>query len=255
MISVCVATYNGGKYIKSQIESILKQLSENDEIIISDDNSSDNTIQILKNFNDRRIKIYTHSPNLCLRKKKLGNYRLVADNFQNALKHAQGDYIFLSDQDDIWCEGRLRKTLEVLENNKVALCNFSIINSDGFITKDKEYSDSCVPVKNSFLYNIIKCRFMCCCMAFHCELLKYVLPFPKDLMSCDQWIGNMGSLIGNCKYISEPLHLYRRHGNNVSETTEKSKNSFIFKLYFRLYIFTLVVFRFLKCKIKGKTKE
>lgn len=250
MISVCMATYNGEKYIKSQIESILNQLDENDEIIISDDNSSDNTIQILKSFNDKRIKIYTHSPNLCLRKKKLGNYRLVADNFQNALKHAHGDYIFLSDQDDIWCEGRLRKTLEALENSKVVLCNFSIINNDGIVTKNKEYCDSHVPVKKYFLYNIIKCRFMCCCMAFSKEVLKYALPFPKKLMSCDQWIGNLGSLIGNCCFISEPLHLYRRHGNNVSETTEKSRNSFFFKIYFRIYIFTLVIFRFLKYKIK-----
>ena len=251
MISVCVATFNGGKYIKTQIESILKQLGENDEVIVSDDNSSDDTIEILKDLNDNRIKIYTHNPNLSLKKMKLGSYRLVADNFQNSLKYAHGDYIFLSDQDDIWCEGRIIKTLEALKKNKVVLCNFSIINNYGIITKSKEYNDSNVPVKNSFLYNITKCRFMCCCMAFSRDVLKYALPFPKKLMSCDQWIGNMATLLGNCKYISEPLHLYRRHGNNVSETTEKSKNSFIFKLYFRLYIFTLVLFRFLKCKIKG----
>lgn len=250
MVSVCIATYNGEKYIKKQVESILVQLSETDEIIVSDDNSTDSTLQILKEFNDYRIKIVKHVPCRELQKLKLGNYRLVADNFQNALKFAKGDYIFLSDQDDVWKENRLKITLEKLQSNKVVLCNFSVINNDGSVIRNVEYTKEKPPVKNSFVFNIIKCRFMCCCMAFSKEVLKYALPFPKKLMSCDQWIGNLGSLIGNCCFISEPLHLYRRHGNNVSETTEKSRNSFFFKIYFRIYIFTLVIFRFLKYKIK-----
>ena len=83
MITVCIATFNGEKYIREQLNSILFQLSLQDEVIVSDDGSTDNTISIIKSFNDNRIKIidgvHRHSPTL---------------NFENALKEAKGDYIF-----------------------------------------------------------------------------------------------------------------------------------------------------------------
>ena len=60
-ISVCMATYNGEKYIKEQLESILSQIGEHDEVIISDDSSTDNTVEIINSFNDCRIKIYKNT--------------------------------------------------------------------------------------------------------------------------------------------------------------------------------------------------
>ena len=99
MISVCVATYNGEKFIREQIESILCQLSSDDEIIVSDDGSTDGTIVIINCIGDKRIRIIEgprkHSPTF---------------NFENALKEAKGDYIFLADQDDVW------------KTNKVEVC-------------------------------------------------------------------------------------------------------------------------------------
>jgi glycosyltransferase involved in cell wall biosynthesis len=88
--SVCLATHNGAKYIAVQLESILKQLSENDEVIISDESSTDRTLDIIKNFKDKRIKVYEHN----------GLYSPIL-NFENALKKASGDIIFLSDQGGI----------------------------------------------------------------------------------------------------------------------------------------------------------
>ena len=90
MVSVCMATYNGEKYIKEQIDSILSEIKENDEIVISDDNSTDCTVEIIKSYNDDRIKLY-HS-----------NARNFKKNFENARNKAKGDIIFLSDQDDVW---------------------------------------------------------------------------------------------------------------------------------------------------------
>ena len=89
MISVCMATYNGEKYLREQVGSILTQLGENDELVVSDDGSTDSTIDILKSYNDPRIKIFINT----------GRHG-VNSNFENALRHADGDYIFLSDQDD-----------------------------------------------------------------------------------------------------------------------------------------------------------
>jgi hypothetical protein len=99
MISVCIATYNGEKYIKEQILSILAQLSTKDEIIISDDGSTDHTITKILEISSPIIKIVYNQ-----------NEHGYTANFENALKNAKGNFIFLSDQDDIW------------EPNKVACC-------------------------------------------------------------------------------------------------------------------------------------
>ena len=104
MISVCIATYNGARYIAEQLASILKQLSAEDEVVVSDDGSTDGTIDIVRSLNDRRIRIVDgprrHSPTL---------------NFEWALRNAKGEYIFLADQDDVWLEDKVTKCVEELQ--------------------------------------------------------------------------------------------------------------------------------------------
>jgi len=128
MISVCMPTFNGEKYIKKQIESILSQMNDEDELIISDDSSTDKTISIIESLNDSRIKIFSHTPNTVQLKKKLGIYRIVAENYLNALNYAKGDYIFLADQDDLWSQGRVKKFKKILNKNILALCNLKYIH-------------------------------------------------------------------------------------------------------------------------------
>ena len=89
-IAVCMASYNGEKYIKEQLESILPQLGEDDDLIISDDGSKDNTYEIIRQFGDKRIKYIMNTG------KHGSTY-----NFQNALKNADADIYFLADQDDV----------------------------------------------------------------------------------------------------------------------------------------------------------
>ena len=105
-ISVCMAAYKGEKYIASQINSILSQLSDKDELIVSDDEPSGDTERIVKEFakNDPRVR-YIEGPS-----------KGVIKNFENAIKAATGDVIFLSDQDDIWCEGKVEKVLFEIKN-------------------------------------------------------------------------------------------------------------------------------------------
>ena len=83
MISVCIATYYGGKYIKEQLDSILFQLGKDDEVIISDDSSTDDTLSILESYHDERIVILTNQ-----------KFHSPVYNFENALKSAKGDFIF-----------------------------------------------------------------------------------------------------------------------------------------------------------------
>ena len=110
-ISVCMATYNGEMYIRRQLDSILKQMSADDELVISDDGSTDNTLEIIGSYKDRRIKLLhsTHK-NLIL-------------NFENALKQASGDVVFLSDQDDIWFDKKVKKYKEHLKKNLLVFSN------------------------------------------------------------------------------------------------------------------------------------
>ena len=87
MVSVCIATYNGEKYLRQQIESILPQLSKEDEIVISDDCSTDRTVEILKEFNDERIKIFVNESNLGV-VENFGNvdsrwYEVIGNKFDN----------------------------------------------------------------------------------------------------------------------------------------------------------------------------
>lgn len=92
-----MTTYNGEKYISVQLDSILKQLSENDEVIISDDSSTDRTVDVIKNFKDKRIKLYEDN-----------HFHSPIFNFENALEKASGDIIFLSDQDDVWLDNKVK---------------------------------------------------------------------------------------------------------------------------------------------------
>lgn len=96
-ITVCLASYNGQNFIKEQIESILSQLSAIDELIVSDDISSDSTLDIVNSFKDDRIKILSGI-----------KFASPIRNFENALKYATGDVIFLSDQDDVWLPNKVR---------------------------------------------------------------------------------------------------------------------------------------------------
>ncbi|WP_368160253.1 glycosyltransferase, partial [Bacteroides cellulosilyticus] len=86
MISVCIATHNGEKYIKKQLESILSQLSFSDEIVISDDGSTDQTIKLIQSFEDKRIKVLTYKQHFDYSKFYLSSYYYATANFYNALK-------------------------------------------------------------------------------------------------------------------------------------------------------------------------
>ncbi len=117
LVSVCMATYNGGKYIREQVDSILNQeFKENTdvelEIVVSDDGSTDDTVKILETYNDARIKIYLHRNTK--KYKYLNATRACKCNFENAMGKAKGEYIFLSDQDDVWYPWKMDRQLTML---------------------------------------------------------------------------------------------------------------------------------------------
>lgn len=234
MISVCIATYNGEKYIYEQLQSIREQLSEFDEIIISDHGSTDNTIQVIKEINDSRIKILYNNKKSSS-KIYSSSHINASINFENAIKNSKGDYIFLSDQDDIWMHSKVEKMTKKLNEEKTTLVmsNFSIINTNNELIKERFFINN--PISNYEITNLIKMPFHGCCIAFRKELLKKVLPFPKNLLLHDNWIGFLAK--GHIKYIDEPLILYRRHHNNVSSEKGRSRNPLWYKIYYRIVFY------------------
>lgn len=206
-ISVCMATRNGGEYIREQLESILVQLESNDELVISDDSSSDDTLDIIRGFNDKRIRIYE------------GNTFLnPIFNFENAIKNASGDVIVLSDQDDVWLEGRIgliRKKFEDVKGEIYALV------TDGYILKESGEIDSLSIFEkkgscSGLLRNIYDNCYVGCCMAFSRELLGIALPFPKKIPMHDMWLGLLSEIFGHTDFIDVKTIKYRRHKSNIT---------------------------------------
>ena len=203
-ISVCLASYNGEKYIRAQLESILSQLPEDGELIVSDDGSKDSTPEIVSSFKDERIKFVA------------GPQKGVVKNFEHLISVAEGDIIFLSDQDDVWEGNKLEKVLKCFEGSS-CLC----------VLHDAEVTDAnletVIPsffvwrgVHHGVINNILKNSYTGCCMAFRKELKKSILPFPENIEMHDWWIGLVSEKLRASCFLEEKLIKYRRHGENTN---------------------------------------
>lgn len=238
MISVCIPTYNGALYIKEQLDSILEEIGPNDEVIISDDGSTDDTLDIINGMNDSRITVFTNqlSSSEVFRERSEILLKKVSLNVQNALMKASGDYIFLADQDDIWIKGRVSKSIELLMNDRPSLVisNCKIIDENYSVTEESYFNY--VPPSKKFFRTLLKSSFHGCCMCFNRKLLEKTFPFPDYSLGHDLWIGLTAIKYGNIDFIEEPLVLYRRHSSTVTMTGNKSTNSLKFKILYRLKI-------------------
>lgn len=239
MISVCMTTYNGQQFIKEQLTSILSQLNESDELLISDDGSTDNTLAIIQRLEDDRIKVYHHEAS------KLSPRKKVIKNIEFILKKAQADVIFLADQDDIWMPNKVERTMEALDKYDLIISDAIIINKNGNVVHpsyiDLNHS------KEGFLNGLLTNPYLGCAMAFKRNVLIKALPFPKNIPMHDIWLGSVGSVFFKTKLLKEPLIKYRRHINNISTSGEKSTNSLVQKIDFRLQ----VVFGIIGCYFKN----
>lgn len=226
--SVCIATWNGEKHIQRQLESILKQLGNEDEVIISDDGSTDQTLKIITNFNDPRIHIV----------KNTGKHGPV-NNFQNALIKARGKIIFLSDQDDEWLPTRLEKHIEHHKNNDLVMSDARVVDSAGDTIYPSFFKQR--GSKIGFYNNIKRNSYIGCCMSFNEKILHLTVPFPSYIHMHDWWIGLVSEIKGQVHFIDEPLLKYTRHGNNASPTLENSNYSTLKRLKNRLNLLRALI--------------
>ena len=206
MISVCMATYNGEKYLKDQLDSILKQIQSSDELIISDDGSSDSTRNIIQEYQKQYKNIILLD----------GPRRGVQKNFEHALKHAKADILFLSDQDDVWMDGKVERVLQEFEDPKTLCVVHDCEIVDGNLNSTHETFFGVKHGKPGLLANLYKNAFIGCGMAFRKCVFEKSYPFPDDIEMHDWWIGLVASCMGKTVFIHEPYIKYRRHGDNTS---------------------------------------
>lgn len=206
-ISVAMAVYNGEKYLREQLDSILSQLDEMDEIVISYNDSIDNTLQILKEYHDKYdiIKVYEWEE------------KGVISNFENAILHCSKDFIFLSDQDDVWENNKVQRVMEAFQSDSTILtvmhnCEYvddALQSLGNDLFKDRK-------VKMGFIKNLCINCYQGSCMAFRKDLVPFITPMPKTVAMHDQWIGLMSERAGHIKFISESLMKYRKHDGSHS---------------------------------------
>ena len=222
-----MASYNGENFIRKQIESILKDLNDDDELIIVDDCSSDKTIKKIQRFNDSRIRLFINKQN-----------KGEIYSFNRAIQHAKNDYIFLSDQDDIWHQGRSDLMINHLSKSSAMLLtsNFSWIDKN-----DKPIEISFDGVSSSHstrnllnIYDIFigKTNYFGCAMVFKKEFVNTICPIPRYVESHDLWIAIASNLYKSNMHIDDQTFKKRMHDSNATSTI--SKRPLTSKVYSRI---------------------
>lgn len=199
-----MCAYNGEKFIAGQIESIINQTYSNIEIIVVDDNSIDTTLKIVQAYAyiDDRIKFYKNAKNIGFNK-----------NFEKALSLTSGEYIAISDQDDIWDLKKIEKLYEQIGENWLIASNSNFIDENGNSLKKNLYPKLYLDKKGykSFLFqNYVTGHTT----LFSKRFLKQIIPFPEEGFY-DWWIGFIAIYHHKLKLIDECLTHYRVHSESV----------------------------------------
>ena len=221
-IDILLPTYNGEKYLREQLDSILNQTYKNIRLIISDDCSKDSTPKILEEYRnkDERIELY-------LQKENMG----VVKGIEFLLKKVKNNYYMLADQDDVWLPIKVEKSIETLKKQNADLVfgdlevvdekletiyssfgDFMLLNR-----KIHKYIDS---YKVNYLYNCVTG----CTILSKREFIEKILPIPTEskYLIHDHWIGLIVALNGKLAYMPEKYIKYRQHGNNQVGTNKIS---------------------------------
>ena len=225
-IDILLATYNGEKYLREQIDSILNQTYKNIRLIISDDGSKDNTVQILEEYKqkDSRVKLY-------IQKNNLGYVK----NFEFLLKQVESNYYMLSDQDDVWTKEKVQKSFEYMKNNNADLVfgDLEVVDKNlntiyksfgDFMLLNNKIKKNINSYKVNYLYNCVTG----CTLLSKKKFIEKILPIPKDskYVAHDHWIALMVLVNGGkMAYMTEKYIKYRQHGNNQIGT-EKISHKF-----------------------------
>lgn len=229
-VSVAMATYNGEKYLEQQIDSILSQLGNEDELIISDDHSSDQTLAIIEKYirNDHRVKLFMNEESG------------VTSNFENAIIRTKNEIIFLSDQDDIWKPEKVETIKDYYVKNphiQMIMSDITVVDNQLNTTIESFYEFR--GSRAGVFKNIFKNSYIGCAMSFKKELKTKILPIPRNVPMHDMWIGLVADMNKSALLIPEKLIYYRRHDSTV--TSVENTSSLKEKILWRFQISNLLL--------------
>lgn len=217
-ISVAMAAYNGEKFIREQIASIMKQLGSSDELVVSYNPCTDNTVSILNSLasSDPRIRVIECSE------------KGVIANFENAIKNCRNEIIFLTDQDDVWKDGKVETVMPYFKDEEIGCvvhCSELVDSDMNYIGDNKKnVSKQCYLSPFSIVF---RNKAQGSCMAFRKAFENYVLPVPRDIPMHDSWIALIIATKSKVLMIPDKLLLYRQHGNNVSPRSHQKLGKMI----------------------------
>jgi glycosyltransferase involved in cell wall biosynthesis len=216
-ISVIMATYNGGKYLDKQLRSIFEQTVPPNEVIVCDDCSTDNTVQILERYAQQyQLRYYINH-------KRLG----VIDNFKKALSLSHhGNYIALADQDDIWLPRKLEESARLLTQIDQATVpafvysDLAVIDANDRLLYASFWEETGFnKYKHSFKTLIFGNYVTGCTVVFNSYMTDHFLQMPSGIMMHDAWIGLIGFTFGRSACLQTPFIHYRRHATNTAFLT------------------------------------
>lgn len=210
-ISVCLATFNGAAHLREQIDSILADLGPDDEVVVVDDASRDETVALLERLADPRVRVVRSAHNQ-------GHVK----TFERAIGEASGEIIMLSDQDDVWPRGRTEVLASALTAADLAAGNYAVLGDEtvGPVPPLTPAMDG------HGLGNVVglmlgRRQYFGSCMAFRSDLRSVLLPFPRAVEAHDHWLAVAGNVAGRTRHPAGTVTLRRLHGANLSPTRRR----------------------------------
>ncbi|WP_243227004.1 glycosyltransferase [Microbacterium sp. CIAB417] len=215
-VSVCMATYNGAAYVAHQLRSILAELGPDDEVVVVDDASSDDTVQIVRGIEDDRVRVIAQERN--------AGY--VA-SFGRALAEARGEVLMLSDQDDEWVPGRRARLVAALAGADVVASNLEMLGTGAPLAspltgKPWVLSRTRSPIRRQLAIFAGVAPYYGCAMALRHSALDYLLPFPDGLReSHDLWIATAANARRRLAHVDGVTVRRRVHDSNASSSSPR----------------------------------
>jgi glycosyltransferase involved in cell wall biosynthesis len=224
LVSIALCTYNGEKYLKEQLDSIINQTYRNLEIIIVDDCSSDTTFEIVKKYAeaDKRIRYFQNEVNLGYNK-----------NFERAINLTTGDYISISDQDDIWMLDKIEILLKSIHDNWLVFSNSEFMEEDGTKAHSllKDFSIEGKDYRMILFTNYVAGH----AVLFKREFLDHLLPFP-EYGFYDWWMAFVAFYHHKIVYVDKVLTRYRKHSASVIQKILKNDKKKVRDLLFKINV-------------------
>lgn len=205
---MCLASYNGEQFVEKQLLSVLSQLSDADEVVVSDDSSTDRTVNVIESLNDSRIRLF-----------KNNRFASPTFNFEHALSKARNGVLVLCDQDDEWLPNKVAIIRRHFSPPPCAayaiVLDGSVIDSDGNETHPSLFAK--IGSGPGIVKNLYDNTFMGCCMAFTRKALELASPFPKNIPMHDMWLGQVTSVFGRVDFVQDKTLRYRKHHQSLTD--------------------------------------